>query len=280
MPRGLLWPVCLGTVTLALGFAKGTGPIARRPGADAILKRFADGFVSLTPGTGKYPRSFVMGSGAGNPANERPVHKVTLRTPFAMARYEVTQELYETVMGANPSRWKGKRNSVEKVGWHEANEFCRKATRALQQRGLVGPREHIRLPSEAEWEYACRAGTTSRYSFGDAAEGLTDYAWFMGNARGNDPPVGAKRPNPWGLYDMHGYVWEWCADAWQPDYQNAPADGSPRTGADTADRVLRGGAWTEPADHCRSAYRHHRPPETRSDAIGFRCVRGNSGEDR
>ncbi len=227
----------------------------------------------MTPGTGKFPSSFVLGSGEGSPANERPAHKVTFRASFAVARYEVTQELYEAVMGGNPSRWKGPRNSVEKVSWHQANAFCGKVTDAMRQRGLLGRRELIRLPSEAEWEYACRAGTTSRYSFGDAAEALTDYAWFTGNAKGNDPLVGAKRPNPWGLHDMHGYVWEWCSDAWHPDYKEAPADGSARSGAKTADRVLRGGAWTEPADRCRSAYRHHRPPETQSDAIGFRCVR-------
>jgi formylglycine-generating enzyme required for sulfatase activity len=284
MRLSLLGAVCLGFIPVAVTCMAVGSPPAPRPPADAVLKRFAAEFIRLTPGTGKYPASFLMGSAGPGPANERPAHSVTFRTSFAMARYEVTQELYEAVTGANPSRWKGPRNSVEKVSWHEANQFCAKVTDALRHHRLLDAGEVIRLPSEAEWEYACRAGTTTRYSFGDAAEMLTHYAWFTGNAKGNDPPVGAKRPNPWGLYDMHGYVWEWCADAWHPDYEHAPADGGARPGAETADRVLRGGAWTEPADHCRSAYRHHRPPETRSDAIGVRCVRaaasGKTGEHR
>jgi formylglycine-generating enzyme required for sulfatase activity len=270
MKTALLWIIPLASAALTVPFGPAESPA---PATDRILRRFAEEFVALTPGTGTYPQSFLMGSADNSPANERPVHNVTFRAPFAVAKYEVTQELYQAVMGRNPSRWKGPRNSVELVSWHEAREFCTKASGVLRQLKLLGATEAIRLPSEAEWEYACRAGTTSRYSFGDAAEQLTHYAWFTGNAKGNDPPVGAKRPNPWGLHDMHGYVWEWCADAWHADYQDAPTDGSPRQDGETADRVLRGGAWTEPAEHCRSAYRQHRPPQTRSDAIGFRCVR-------
>src|SRR5205823_6088113 len=102
---------------------------------------------------------------------------------------------------------------------------------------------------------------------------LGDYAWFTGNAKGNDPPVGAKKANPWGLYDMHGYVWEWCLDAWRDDYAKAPDDGSPVQVAKAAKRVIRGGAWTEVADACRSAFRKGVEIDTRTAAIGFRCVR-------
>src|SRR5207245_2743385 len=119
-----------------------------------------------------------------------------------------------------------------------------------------------RLPSEAEWEYGCRAGTTTAFSFGDDINDLGQYAWFTGNAKGNDPPVGVKKPNAWGLYDMHGYVWEWCADAWHPDYKDAPTDGRPRQAEAAKERVLLGGAWTTGAEQSRSAYHGHRPPDS------------------
>jgi formylglycine-generating enzyme required for sulfatase activity len=264
----------LPTLLLPITFLPSLPASAPAPpaAAEGLLKRFAAEFVVLTPGTGKYPASFVMGSADG-PASERPAHPVRFHGPFAMGKYEVTQELYQALMGGNPSRWKGPRNSVEMVSWPEANAFCRKATEALRQLQLLAAADAIRLPSEAEWEYACRGGTTTRYSFGDAADELTHYAWFTGNAKGNDPPVGAKRPNPWSMYDMHGYVWEWCADAWHPDYEGAPGDGSARSGAARADRVVRGGAWTATAPQCRSAAREHRAPDTRSADVGFRCVR-------
>jgi formylglycine-generating enzyme required for sulfatase activity len=261
---------CL-SLPCVLGLAALAAVAAADP--DAVLRRFAEEFVTLTPGAGKFPASFRMGSAGDAPAAERPAVTVTFRRPFAVARYEVTQELYETVMGKNPSRWKGPRNSVEMVSWQEANDFCRRATAEMRRRKLLSDKEVIRLPSEAEWEYACRAGTTTRYSFGDRADALKDYAWFKGNSKGEDPPVGRKKPNAWGLYDMHGYVWEWCADAWQADHAGAAADGRPRAGKDNPERVLRGGSWADDADSARSAFRTHRPPDFRSDRIGFRCVR-------
>ncbi len=261
-----------GCLTCAALLVPPDAPARQDARADAILKRFAGEFIPLTPGKGKYPASFVMGSDGG-PVDERPAHKVTFQRPFALAKYEVTQELYQVVAGKNPSRWKGPRNSVEMVSWDEAVVFCRKVTGELRRLGLLGKDEIIRLPSEAEWEYACRAGTATAYSFGDDAGELTKYAWFTGNARGNDPPVGVKRPNPWGFYDMHGYVWEWCADKWHEDYKGAPDDGSSWLAAGTKERVIRGGAWTEPAERCRSAFRGHAPIGTRTAAIGFRCVR-------
>jgi formylglycine-generating enzyme required for sulfatase activity len=217
-----------------------------------------------------------MGSEGDAPDSEKPAVKVTFRAPFALARYEVTQELYEAVTGRNPSRWKGPRNSVEMVSWEEANDFCAKVTEELRRRKLLGENEAVRLPSEAEWEYTCRAGTTGRYSFGDREDDLAEHAWFKGNAKGNDPPVGKKKANPWGLYDMHGYVWEWCADAWHPTHKGASAEGLPRMSKDEKDRVLRGGSWADPADACRSAYRQRKPLDFRSDAVGFRCVRAEA----
>jgi formylglycine-generating enzyme required for sulfatase activity/outer membrane protein assembly factor BamB len=271
MTRTALTLACAALLAAA---AAATRPAEARREADEvkILKRFADEFVELTPGKGKFPASFKMGSAAG-PASEKPVVTVRLARPFAAARYEVTQELYQLVAGANPSRWKGPRNSVEVVNWDEANAFCARATDLLRKHKLLGADEVIRLPSEAEWEYACRAGAGTAYSFGDKVEELGAHAWFKGNSKGEDPPVGRKKPNAWGLYDMHGYVWEWCADAWNPDHTGAAADGRPRVKAGEKERVIRGGSWDDEAERCRCAARDHKAVTFRSDKVGFRCVR-------
>ncbi len=183
----------------------------------ALLERFRREFVEITPGRGAFAATFEMGRREGQPA-EQPPHRVTVQRPFAIARYEVPQNLWQAVMGSNPSRWKGARNAVEMLSYDEAVDFCQKATERLRAARLIGDNQVVRLPSEAEWEYAARAGTKGVYSFGDDAAALSDYAWSTHNAAGNDPPVGAKKPNAWGLYDAHGYLWEWCADAWHDDY--------------------------------------------------------------
>jgi formylglycine-generating enzyme required for sulfatase activity len=263
-------------VWAALVLTAAVGLPAAEPAAkprDKILKRFVKEFVLLTPGKGKFPAEFVLGSSAGDaPASEKPAVKVKLARPFRMARYEVTQELYQAVTGKNPSRWKGRRNSVERVSWDEAQDFCKRVTALLRKQKLLKAEEEIRLPSEAEWEYACRAGTKTRYAFGDKAADLGAYAWFHGNAKGEDPPVGRKKPNAWRLYDMHGYVWEWCADVWQDSHKGAAADGSPRVKEGEKERVIRGGSWADGAEKCTSAARDHKARTFRSDQIGFRCV--------
>jgi formylglycine-generating enzyme required for sulfatase activity len=208
----------------------------------------------------------------GGPEAETPAHRVSIAKPFAIARYEVPQNLWQAVMGGNPSRWKGPRNSVEMLSFDDAVDFCRKVTTRLREARLIGQRQVVRLPSEAEWEFAARAGTTTRYSFGDDAGQLGDYAWSTENAAGNDPPVGAKKPNAWKLYDMHGYLWEWCADPWHDNYRSAPADGSTRTEGDASRRVLRGGSWKDPADQLTSTFRRAAPRELKDDAVGLRCV--------
>jgi formylglycine-generating enzyme required for sulfatase activity len=244
------------------------------PRKAAILKRFAEEFVPITPGQGKFPESFMMGTDKGGHDNERPAHKVTFKYSFAMAKYEVTQELYHVVAGSNPAKFRGLRNGIDRVSWHDAVAFCEKATKQLRDAKLIGANERIRLPSEAEWEYCCRAGTTTAWSFGDDVADLGKYSWFKENSAKEDPPVGAKLANPWGLYDMHGYVWEWCQDTWHPDYTGAnprPDDG--RAWESSTDRVLRGGAYPDPPDMQRCAFRHHAPADTRTGAIGFRCVK-------
>ncbi len=269
--------VALAAVILALPAAEDTKPA---PPTDRILRQCMDEFVSLTPGKGKYPASFQLGSSATDaPASEKPVVTVRFKAPFAIAKYEVTQELYQLVIGVNPAKWKGPRNSVEMVNWNEANAFCKKLTQMLHEKKLLPAGEVIRLPSEAEWEYACRAGTTTAWSFGDKAGDIDAYSWHKDNSKGHDPPVGRKKPNAWGLYDMHGYVSEWCADAWHPNYKGAPTDGSAWTDAGEKDRVIRGGSFADPADSHRSAFRDHKPLDTRSDRIGFRCVKTTKPEE-
>jgi formylglycine-generating enzyme required for sulfatase activity len=266
-----LAPTALGL--LATGLLSKDLPPDTLKRKDEILKLFHEEFVLLTPGQGKFPASFQMGDGKSDRANERPVHKVKLSGNFAVAKYEVTQELYFVVMGNNPAKWKGPRNSVEMVNWHEANEFCKKVTLELRRQKLLPDGEGIRLPSEAEWEYACRAGTSTAYSFGDNVEELGKYCWYQPNSRGKDPPVGKKLPNAWDLFDMHGYVWEWCADSAHDDYKNAPSDGSAWMDGDSKERMIRGGSFADPADAVRSAYRLPVAADFRSDTVGFRCVR-------
>lgn len=235
-----------------------------------LLKTFRDEFIAITPGEGEFPAEFMMGDNNG-PHTQRPAHRVALNDRFEVARYEVPQNLWEAVMADNPSRWKGPRNSVEMLSYDDALEFCRRATDLMRAAKLIAPRQVIRLPSEAEWEYVARAGTQSRYSFGDDEADLGEYAWFTGNAAGNDPPVGAKKPNAWGLYDVHGYLWEWCADSWHDDYQGAPADGAAR-GGDAERRVLRGGSWKDKADQLTSSFRRAAARDFKDDAVGLRCV--------
>ena len=251
-----------------------------------LLKLFVSEFVSITPGQGQFPKSFSMGAAAG-PAEEQPPRTVTFKYKFEIAKYEVPQNLYQAVMGENPSRWKGPRNSVEMMNWTQANQFCQRITTQLQKAKLIDANQRVRLPTEGEWEYCCGAGTTTAYSFGNAARKADDkdkkaslldpYAWHTGNAAGNDPPVGAKKPNPWGLYDMHGYLWEFVQDRWKNDYRGAPQDGSAVT-ADSKQRVARGGSWKDDFTQLRSTARRAINQDDpagksdRGDEIGFRCV--------
>ena len=201
--------VALMVVLLLFAVATISAARADEEQTAALLKTFVEELVLITPGEGKFPASFQMGAKEGGDASEQPQHEVAFKYKFAIAKYEMPQNLYEAVMGTNPSRWKGPRNSVEMMSWKEANDFCQKITQQLRDRKLIGADEVIRLPTEAEWEYCCRAGTTTKYSFGDEAQQpgdvapkatrLGEYGWHTGNAAGNDPPVGALKPNPWGL---------------------------------------------------------------------------------
>ena len=212
---------------------------------------------------------FMMGSpdsDADADDNEQPQHRVKISKPFYLGIYEVTQEQYERVMGENPSWFSGDPSlPVEQVSWKDAQEFCRRLS-ALAEESTAGCA--YRLPTEAEWEYACRAGSTTRYCFGDSVEDLGEYGWFWGS---KTQPVGQKKPNGWGLYDMHGNVWEWCADWYDQNYYgNSPAS-DPTGPSSSSVRVYRGGGWNYGARGCRSANRDIILPGGEYNYLGFRA---------
>lgn len=212
---------------------------------------------------------FMMGSPEteiGRRENEGTQRAVQVPNSFYLGQYEVTEAQWNAVMPDNPSRYKGNDLPVHWVSAADAQTFCQRLTARLGRQ--------VRLPTEAEWEYACRAGTTTAYPFGEASDNLARHAWYDGHSRRSPNPVGGKEPNAWGLYDMLGNVWEWCADAYQPGYAGAPTDGTARQAASDDDyrRVLRGGSWFDKAEDLRSASRMGRPAGMRSIYIGFRVV--------
>ena len=214
--------------------------------------------------------TFMMGDTNGG-KDETP-HEVTLTQPFYLGVTEVTNAQWKAVKGNVPSHWKDDDRPVENVSWEDAVSFCKKLSSLPAERaaGRV-----YRLPTEAEWEYACRAGTTTSYSFGNDKSLLGDFAWFGGNADGRTHPVGQKQPNAWGLYDMHGNAWEWCSD-WYGDYPSG-AVSDPLGPLSGSRRVYRGGPWSSSAGFCRSAYRGRNLPSTRGSFLGFRLALSPSG---
>jgi formylglycine-generating enzyme required for sulfatase activity len=226
---------------------------------------------------------FTMGDPAG-PAEETP-HEVSVDS-FYIDKYPVTQRLYEDVMGANPSKRKGADHPVERVQWTDAARFCNACS---EMEGLSPcydeqtwtcdfQADGYRLPTEAEWEYACRAGSPATYFFGDRESELSKYAWCKPHSKGQTHPVGEKRPNAWGLYDMSGNVWEWCNDFYSETYYADSPRENPRGPESGKKRVLRGGAWNSTADACRAAYRFSEFQTFTdacfgSDSYGFRRVK-------
>jgi len=240
-------------------------PVSPTPFTEKLPNRVTLEMVSLPAG------QFLMGSPDSDSDasdDEKPPHQVKVNS-FAIGKYPVTQAQYQAVMGTNPSHFKNNpQNPVEQVSWEDAQAFCQKLSQ------ITG--KTYRLLTEAEWEYACRAGTTTRYYFGDDANQLGDYAWYDGNSQNTTHPVGQKKPNAWGLYDMSGNVWEWCEDNWHDSYENAPKDGSAwiKNGDDNRS-LLRGGSWYSDPDGCRSAYRvSNARRDDDSISGGFRVVCG------
>jgi formylglycine-generating enzyme required for sulfatase activity len=226
----------------------------------------------------------IMGDDTGD-ADEKPAHKVQL-SAFYMDTREVPQKAYEALTRQNPSKSKAPDQPVEQVDWYHAVLYCNLRSLKEGLKPCYDPKtlacdftaDGYRLPTEAEWEYACRAGTREKYSFGSDPANLRAFAWFKANASRSPHPVGQKTPNPWGLYDMHGNVAEWCQDVYAENYYQQPEAKDPHGPAAGDKRVLRGGSWRASEDGCRSSARNSETPRFAdacfgSDAYGFRCVR-------
>ena len=256
-----------------------------RTGAPPIV-RTASGvtMVSLPAGW------FEMGSAGDGEVDQKP-HRVFV-SAFSIDENLVTQESYKALMGENPSHWPGPKNPVEQIRWAEAAAYCNARSRA---EGLAPAYDlatgacnfesgGYRLPTEAEFEYALRAGSTTAYFFGDSPNDLARHAWFKGNSPRGTHPVGQKPPNRWGLRDMIGNVWQWCNDYYEEGYYDVSPERDPRGPATGENRVVRGGSWNSKPGDCRSAYRYYEMPAFTDicfakdihGQIGFRCARSRA----
>lgn len=273
--RGSFWFVVLACSGLSCARPAETEPA---PNAPAVIETKGGAMVLVPAG------SFRMGSPVGK-EDEKPAHMVALDA-FLMDRVEVTQAAYERLGLPSPAHFKGPNLPVEQVTWAQAAYFCNVRSRAEglepcynEETGACNfAANGYRLPTEAEWEYACRAGANADYACGNDRRKLADYAWFTDNAGKKTHPVGQKKPNAWGLYDLHGNVAEWCNDVYDPHYYAASPRVNPRGPDDGKEYVLRGGAWNAGSEVLRSAYRTAENPGFSDaclarDAIGFRCVR-------
>jgi formylglycine-generating enzyme required for sulfatase activity len=204
---------------------------------------------------------FIMGDDS-----EKPAHRVKITKPFYLGKYEVTQEQWEAVMGENPSYFKGPKNPVEQISWDDCQKFLVKLNaKAGGQEGKFV------LPTEAQWEYVCRAGSTGKFFLGDDEKQLGNYSWYQANSESKPHPVGEKKANAFGLHDMHGNVREWCQNWYGAYGAEAVTDPSgPTTGSY---RVLRGGGWDDGGSSCRSAYRLGFEPGIRRFNQGLRVAR-------
>jgi len=213
---------------------------------------------------------------------EQPQHAVKISQPFSLGMHPVTQGQYEAVMGNNPSKFKGANDlPVESVSWIDAVTFCNKVSEMEKRTPFyridganvtIVEGNGYRLPTEAEWEYACRAGSATLYPFGDDADKLGEYAWYDGNSESKTHPVGQKKPNAWGLHDMLGNVWEWCGDWYDETYYASSPGSDPPGPPASAHRVVRGGSWLIVAQNVRAAFRSLSEPSIRDYDLGFRCA--------
>ena len=216
------------------------------------------------------PGTFIMGSEAKD-IFAMPPHQVTLTKPYYIGKYKVTQKQWETMMGDNPSHFRGPRNPVENVNFDDCQRFVRKLNEKFAATGMK-----FSLPTSAQWEYACRAGSTTRFCFGDNESELHQYAWFGLNSNGRTHPVGEKKPNAWGLYDMHGNLWETCSDWYDnpayPSRETLSPEFGPLGPPSGWAHVLRGGSWSASIPRCESASRYPGNPSVRIFNCGLRVV--------
>lgn len=214
--------------------------------------------------------AFMMGSEKGQ-NREKPVHRVVISREFYIGATEVTQAQYRAYMGVNPSVFRGDDLPVDMVSWWDAMEFCRRLTASEREKGNLPSGLVYRLPTEAEWEYCCRAGSTTEFCFGDGDLQLSEYAWFHQNSDSKTHPVATKKPNAWGIYDMHGNVAEWCLD-WYSKQYSSEEQTDPQGEGQYLGRVYRGGAWSQDSLACRSANRTTSVPTSVAAHLGFRIV--------
>lgn len=244
-----------------------------------LLETFRKEFLAITPGKNKFPDEFKFG-----PPDDPSAVTVKLTESFEISKYETYQSVFQSVMERNPSRWKGPRNPVDSVSWDECLEFCRKATQLMRDAKLIEPTQVVRLPTEVEWEYCAKAGTSTVYSFGNdprsaddvdsKASVLNDYGWYSWNSKGKNPAVGVLKPNPWGLFDVHGYVWELCLDEYSETLASVAKE--PHVPFRKSDRpvlaAMRGGSWGDEYTMLRTTARTSSLAFEGKDYVGFRCV--------
>ena len=283
-------PIYLSLLAVGAWCLAGCGE--SKPGAESKAADAAAVAITTPSGTAMVyvpGGSFTMGGSTGNP-DEAPPHKVTV-SAFLMDKFEVTGAQYVTAQLPNPSHWhENPRNPVERVRWRDAKQYCNERSLLEKLKPCYNEKtpdwdcdptaNGYRLPTEAEWEYACRAGTEGDYEFG-LADKLRQFGWFSDNGEQKTHPVGQKKPNRWGIHDLYGNVSEWCEDVYSATYyQGSPAadpTGPPNTGADVR-RVIRGGSWKSSASQCRSSARQGEKTGDSdacfsTDYCGFRCVR-------
>ncbi len=263
---------CIELAKKLLGKTSGDGSYAVMPGGGNSSNQQGASMITIRAGNVSFEMvkvesgSFVMGctgeQGGDCDDDEKPYHRVTISQDYYIGKFEVTQELYEAVMGVNPSNWKAFDRPVEIVSWNDAMEFCAELSRMTGRR--------FTLPTEAEWEYAARGGRKSTSAKYSGSSSVTNVAWYNGNSGSQTHPVGKLRPNELGIYDMSGNVWEWCLD-WKGSYSSA-SQTDPMGPGSGSYRVLRGGSCYQSAGGCRVSLRSDFPPGNALQNIGFRVV--------
>ncbi len=254
------------SITATPGFShavEATAPPLQNNTATSYSNTLNMEFIRVPPGT------FLMGSTENQEGStkERPRHEVHISKPFYLGKYEITQEQWLAVMGGvNPSNFLSPTRPVDEVSWHDVQLFIKR---------LNAREDHssYRLPTEAEWEYAARAGSEAVYCYGDDPEGLAGFSWYETNSAKKTHPVGMLQPNDWGFHDMYGNVTEWVQDRYNKEYYASSPKHDPTGPATGKKRVVRGGSWINQASSCRSAARGYYSPDYTDSDFGFRIVK-------